>query len=124
MLVVALGRDTRGLMDARRLALMPSGSLLVNAARGAVVDEDALVAALRAGRPSAAALDVFATEPLPADSPLRDLPVLLSPHAAGSSGQAGVRIVAASADNLRRVLGRRAGASTWSTATPRRCARR
>lgn len=104
VLVVALAEQTRGLIDARRLALMPPGSLLVNAARGAVVDEDALVAALRTGPPAAAALDVFTTEPLPADSMLRDLPVLLSPHAAGSSAQASLRIIEASAANLRRLL--------------------
>ncbi|MCW2606146.1 MAG: 3-phosphoglycerate dehydrogenase [Frankiales bacterium] len=104
VLVIALGPDTRHLLDARRLALMPERSLLVNAARGDVVDEDALVDALRAGRPSAAALDVFAVEPLAADSPLRELPVLLSPHAAGSTGEAGMRIVAAAVANLRRVL--------------------
>lgn len=104
VLVVALGPETRGLIDARRLASMPAGSLLVNAARGPVVDEVALAEGLRAGTPSAAALDVFAVEPLPADSALRDLPVLLSPHAAGSTGEAGLRIVAASAANLRRAL--------------------
>ncbi|MCW2776894.1 MAG: 3-phosphoglycerate dehydrogenase [Frankiales bacterium] len=104
VLVIALGPQTRGLLDARRLALMPPRSVLVNAARGDVVDEAALADALRAGTPSAAALDVFSAEPLPADSPLRDLPVLLSPHAAGSTGEAGLRIVAAAAANLRRVL--------------------
>ena len=104
VLVVALAEQTRGLLDARRLALMPPGSLLVNAARGAVVDETALSAALRSGTPAAAALDVFVTEPLPADSPLRDLPVLLSPHAAGSTQQSHGRIFGGSAANLRRVL--------------------
>ena len=104
VLVVALAEETRGLLDARRLALMPPGSILVNAARGAVVDEDALAAALRTGTPVAAALDVFRTEPLPADSPLRDLPVLLSPHAAGSTQQASGRILGGSVENLRRVL--------------------
>ena len=104
VLVVALAEETRGLLDARRLALMPPGSLLVNAARGAVVDEDAVAAALRTGTPSAAALDVLVTEPLPADSPLRQLPVLLSPHAAGSTQQASGRILGGSVANLRRVL--------------------
>ena len=104
VLVVALAEETRGLLDARRLALMPPGSLLVNAARGAVVDEVALADALRSGTPAAAALDVFVREPLPADSPLRDLPVLLSPHAAGSTQQSQARIFGASVANLRRVL--------------------
>ncbi len=104
VLVVALGAETRGLLDARRLGLMKPGSLLVNAARGGVVDEPALVRALQAGTPAGAALDVFAAEPLPLDSPLRGLPVLLSPHAAGSTSEAGMRIVGAAAANLRRVL--------------------
>lgn len=104
ILVVALTPQTHGLLDARRLSLLPAGSLLVNAARGAVVDEVALVEALRSGPLAAAALDVFVTEPLPADSPLRDLPVLLSPHAAGSTEQSSRRIRAASVANLRRVL--------------------
>ena len=66
--------ETRGLIDATRLALLRPGALLVNAARGALVDEAALVAALRSGHLAGAALDVFAQEPLPADSPLRDAP--------------------------------------------------
>ena len=105
VLVIALGPATRGLLDARRLALLPPGALLVNAARGQVVDEPALVAALSEGRVGGAALDVFAVEPLPADSPLRTTPAtLLSPHLAGSTGQAALRILGQSGANLRRVL--------------------
>jgi phosphoglycerate dehydrogenase-like enzyme len=104
VLVIALGPETRELVDARRLALVKPGALLVNGGRGGLVDEDALVAALREGRLAGAALDVFAVEPLPADSPLRDLPVLLSPHMAGSTGQAAMRIVGQTAANLRRVF--------------------
>ena len=103
VLVIALGPETRHLLDARRLALMKPGAVLVNAARGDVLDEQALVEAVRAGRE--VALDVFSTEPLPADSPLRELPgVLLSPHAAGSTAQASGRIIGQSTANLRRVL--------------------
>ena len=102
VLCIALGPATRGLVDARRLK---SGALLVNAARGGVVDEPALVEALRAGHLAGAALDGFAVEPLPAGSPLRELPgVLLSPHAAGSSVQAEARILEQTTANLRRVL--------------------
>jgi D-3-phosphoglycerate dehydrogenase len=80
---------TRGLIDSQRLALLRPGALLVNAARGALVDEAALVAALRSGHLAGAALDVFAQEPLPPDSPLRDAPnLLLTPHLAGSTREA------------------------------------
>lgn len=69
------------LLNAERLALMRTDSLLVNSARAALVDGDALVAALQKGRPGFAALDVFEREPLPLDAPLRQLPnVLLTPH--------------------------------------------
>lgn len=105
VLVIALGPSTRGLLTAQRLALLPPGALVVNGARGALVDEPALISALAEGRVAAAALDVFAVEPLPADSPLRQLPgVLLSPHMAGSTAQASMRIVGQSNANLQRVL--------------------
>ena len=55
--------ETKGLIDARRLALLPPGAILVNTARGAVVDDEALIAGLRAGHPAAAGLDVFNNEP-------------------------------------------------------------
>ncbi len=104
VLVIALSEQTRHLVDARRLGLVKAGALLVNGGRGGLVDEPALVEALRQGTLTAAALDVYASEPLPADSPLRDLPVLLSPHMAGSTGQAAMRIVGQTTANLRRVL--------------------
>jgi phosphoglycerate dehydrogenase-like enzyme len=69
------------LLDAGRLARLRPGAILINTARGAIVDEDALVAALRSGRLAGAGLDVFATEPLPANHPLRTAPnVVLTPH--------------------------------------------
>jgi D-3-phosphoglycerate dehydrogenase len=104
VVVLALWPETRGILDARRLGLVKSGALLVNGGRGALVDEPALIDALRTGRLAAAALDVFAVEPLPADSPLRELPVVLSPHMAGSTGQAAMRIVGQTAANLRRAF--------------------
>jgi phosphoglycerate dehydrogenase-like enzyme len=76
-----LSPDSRGLLDRRRLARMRPGAVLVNTARGAIVDEDALVEALAAGRLGGAGLDVFAIEPLPAGHPLRTAPnVVLTPH--------------------------------------------
>lgn len=72
---------TRHLMNAERLGLMQPGSLLVNTSRSELIDTPALVQALKLGRPGFAALDVFDTEPLPLDDPLRELPnVLLTPH--------------------------------------------
>lgn len=105
IVVVALAPATRLLLDAALLAHAKPGLLLVNGARGAVVDEAALIDALRDGRLGGAALDVFTTEPLPAGSPLRDVPgVLLSPHMAGSTQQAAQRIIDRSRANLLRVI--------------------
>jgi D-3-phosphoglycerate dehydrogenase len=104
VLVIALGPETRELADARRLGLVKPGALLVNGGRGGLVDEPALIDALRKGTLAGAALDVYAVEPLPMDSPLRELPVLLSPHMAGSTGQAAMRIVGQTAANLRRAF--------------------
>ncbi|MEA2312307.1 MAG: hypothetical protein QOE28_2275 [Solirubrobacteraceae bacterium] len=76
-----LSERTRGLIGARELGLMKPTAVLVNTSRGPIVDEDALVAALKAGRIAGAGLDVYAKEPLPADHPLREAPrTLLTPH--------------------------------------------
>ncbi len=78
---VALNDETRGLIDARRIALMRPDAYLINTARGPIVDEDALVAALNGGRIAGAGLDVFDEEPLPPDHPLTRCPnVVLTPH--------------------------------------------
>lgn len=78
---LVLSERTRGLIGAAELAAMKNTALLVNTSRGAIVDEDALVAALRRGEIGGAALDVYEHEPLPADHPLRSLPnALLTPH--------------------------------------------
>lgn len=88
VLACPLTDSTRGLIDARRLALMPRHAVLVNVARGAVVVEDALVAALQARRIGGAALDVFDEQPLSDGHPLLSLDnVVLTPHAAGLTRQ-------------------------------------
>jgi phosphoglycerate dehydrogenase-like enzyme len=84
--------ETHRLLDRRALALLPDGAVLVNTARGALVDHDALIDELRAGRLSAI-LDVTDPEPLPADSPLLDLPnAFVTPHLAGSQGNEVARL--------------------------------
>ncbi len=104
-LTVPLTTATRHLIDARRLARMRPGAFLYNVSRGAVVDEAALVAALRAGKLAGAGLDVFEEEPLPAASPLWDLEnVILTPHVAGVTPRYYQRAAALFADNLERFL--------------------
>lgn len=81
VLTCPLTDATRGLIDAAALARLPARAHLLNVGRGPVVDEPALIAALQTGRLAGAYLDVFETEPLPADSPLWDLPnVIITPH--------------------------------------------
>lgn len=105
VLACPLTDATRGLLDARRLSLMPRHAVLVNVARGAVVVEDALVAALRERRIGGAALDVFDTQPLRADHALLVLDnVLLTPHAAGLTRQSMRRMSLGTAEEVRRLL--------------------
>jgi D-3-phosphoglycerate dehydrogenase len=85
--------ETRNLIDRRRLGLMKKSAVLINAARGGLVDEAALIEALKAERLAGAALDVFQTEPLPADSPLRATDrMILTPHLAASTVEAQERV--------------------------------
>ena len=100
VIVVPLTDATRGLVDAAFLAAMPDGAVLVNAARGPVVDTDALVAELLSGR-LRAALDVTDPEPLPADHPLWGAPgLLLTPHVGGSVPGGMRRAFAVAAEQL------------------------
>ena len=95
--------ETEGLIGARELALLPEGAVLVNIARGALIDEDALVSALRSGHLGGAALDVAAVEPLPATSPLWGLPnVLLTAHSASTVERENERLTDLFVENLRR----------------------
>jgi phosphoglycerate dehydrogenase-like enzyme len=85
--------DTENLIDAAAIAAMKPGIVLVNIARGVVIDEDAMIEALRSGQIAYAGLDVFRTEPLPADSLLWDLPnVLVAPHSASTAWSENQRI--------------------------------
>jgi (S)-sulfolactate dehydrogenase len=99
---------TRGLIDAAALAAMKPGAILINAARGGIVDETAVVEALRAGRLAGAALDVFAEEPLTAEAASRfeQVPnLILTPHIAGRTAECDIRVSALTAANVRRALG-------------------
>lgn len=98
---VPLNRHTRGLLGAVELARLPQGAIVVNTARGEVIDEAALVEALRSGRLHAAGLDTMAVEPLPADSPLLALDnVVLTPHVGGSTPAALAAMAAGAARNV------------------------
>lgn len=105
VLAVPHTAETEGLLGAAEIAAMKPGSVLINIARGVVVDEEALIAALRDGHLAGAALDVFRQEPLPADSPLWALPnVLINPHSASTAEGENAKIVALFCENLRHYL--------------------
>ena len=106
-LAVPAAPDTVRLIDARRLALMGPGAILLNAGRGALVDTDALAESLAAGRLRGAGLDVTDPEPLPADSPLWSEPrCLITPHVAGGNHLESTerRIIAIALENVRRYV--------------------
>jgi phosphoglycerate dehydrogenase-like enzyme len=87
-----LTNDTRQIFDAKTFAIMKPGAHFINVGRGELVDEDALIMALQSGHLAGAALDVFATEPLPPDSPLWNMDnVIITPHSSSASAQSGLR---------------------------------
>lgn len=99
-ITVALTDDTRHLIDAERIALMKNDAVLVNTARGGIVDENALADALAGGRLLAAGIDVFAREPVPVDNPLMSLPnVVLTPHIGSATATTRRRMADMAADN-------------------------
>lgn len=104
-LTCPLTPETESLIGAAALAACKPGALLINVARGKVVDEKALIAALASGRVSAAGLDCFPEEPLLAESPIWALPnVLITPHAAGETGRYEENVVDILTDNIERLL--------------------
>jgi phosphoglycerate dehydrogenase-like enzyme len=97
--------ETAGMIGEREIAAMKPGAVLINIARGTLVDEDALIRALQEGRLGGAALDVVRTEPLPADSPLWEMPnVILCPHSGSAVLQENGRIAELFCDNLSRYM--------------------
>ena len=104
-LTLPLSDETRGLMDAKAFSTMKPGAIFVNGSRGAIVREDALVAALDSGHLRAAGLDVFAVEPLPQDSPLRTHPkVTPFPHIGSATHETRRAMAELATENLLRVL--------------------
>ena len=100
---------TRNLIDAGRIAAMKPGAILVNTARGGVVDESAVAAALLSRRLGGAALDVFEKEPLPAGSPLAGCPnLILTPHVAGVTAESNERVSSMIAEKVIEALATRA----------------
>jgi glyoxylate/hydroxypyruvate reductase A len=103
VLIVPHTPATEGMIGARELAMLPAGAVLINLARGAIVDEDALVASLRDGHLGGAALDVARREPLEPTSPLWDMPnVVITPHSASTVEQENERLVDLFCRNLQR----------------------
>ena len=102
---VPLNDETRGLISADALGRMKATAVVVNASRGGVVDESALVEALENGSIAGAALDVYESEPLPAESPLRAAPnLVMTPHLGASTDEAQVRVAVEVAEAMARAL--------------------
>jgi len=98
---VALTSETRGLFDARAIGRMKKGAILINTARGGIVDEAALALAIREGRLAGAGLDVFAREPIERESPLLSLrQVVLAPHIGSATVATRTRMAELAVENL------------------------
>jgi phosphoglycerate dehydrogenase-like enzyme len=100
-----LTAETKNLLDARRIGLIKEGAYLLVVSRGGIIDEAALVEALKSGKLAGAGLDVQATEPMPPDDPLWEAPnIIITPHTSGASRQTGERVWSITADNVRRFI--------------------
>ena len=118
VLALPLTADTEDLFDAHRLGLMKSGAWLINVARGGLIDERALVRALRSGHLGGAVLDTVRNEPVEPSSPLFDVPnLILTPHTSWSSGRVLDRSIELFCDNLARFA---AGEALLNTVDPRK----
>jgi D-3-phosphoglycerate dehydrogenase len=105
VLCAPLTDATRGILNAQAIAQMRPGAILINVARGPLVDETALAEALSSGHLGGAALDVFTTQPLPADHPFLTLPnVILTPHMAGITAESMLRMGQGVVDEARRIV--------------------
>jgi len=108
-----LTEDNRGLLDAQTLAQCKRGVIVVNTARGGLIDEHALLAAVRSGQVAMAGLDSFAVEPMAPGHPFQgEKNIVLSPHIGGVTGDAYVNMGVGAAKNLLQVLARQAAATT------------
>ena len=97
--------ETRGILGKEQIAILPKGAVVINCARGGLMDYDAVAEALDRGHLFAAAADVFPVEPLPADSPLRKLPnFIMTPHVAGGTRQAAEKAANIATEELRRYM--------------------
>jgi (S)-sulfolactate dehydrogenase len=106
---VPLVESTKNLIDAQAIATMKDGAILINTARGGVIDDAAVADALATGKLGGAMVDVFPQEPLPAENPYQGVPnVILTPHIAGVTNESNVRVSAVTAENVMRVMEERA----------------
>ena len=116
-----LTEETRGLVGASELSQMKESAVLVNTARGPVVDESALIDALEAGDIAGAGLDVFETEPLPASSPLHEFDnVVATPHTAATTTESRLKSIKRLADNTKRILDGGMAAERYMAVDPTR----